>query len=204
MIYIQTFDYSGITHGERKRLETLNGRLLLKRAVMREYGVDINTLAIETGQHGKPYFTDSSINFNISHSGNYVAAAVGDCPLGIDVQVVRSVKDRLANKLCNYNEKEFIAHSPDRNKAFITLWALKESYIKAIGKGMSYPMNKINFDIGQFSEMLSGSFSNREGEYLVRDYGDFVLAVCALGKFDFTVTDICMNEKTAFLKHDKS
>ena len=182
MIYLRKFDYGAAARGERKKNETLNGRVLLKDAVFNEYGVSTDDLDIENSEHGKPYFVQRrDIHFNISHSGCYVAAAVGEYPLGVDVQIVREVKQSLIEKLCDDNEKRFIEQSGDKDKAFITLWALKESYIKAIGRGMSYPMNRIHFDIKNFDTEAFGEFSDCEGYYYVRAFEDFVLAVCVLG-----------------------
>ena len=194
MIYIKKYDYSNLKHGERKKSETVNGRELLKTAVLREFGVDSNTLIIEKGEHGKPYFSDrEDIFFNISHSGDFVAVAVGECSLGIDIQVVQNVRERMIDKLCNDDEKQFISNCPDKDKSFIILWSLKESYIKAIGKGMSFPMSDINFKLEYFKDEAKGEFSNRSGRYFVRDYGEFVLAVCALGEFNFGVEeDLCL------------
>lgn len=181
MLYIKKYDYTNITRGERKKAETANGRELLKEAVFHEFGVDSDTLTVAKGEHGKPYFSDrEDIFFNISHSGDFVAVAVGECPVGVDVQVVRSVRDRMIDKLCNYNEKEFISKSADRDKAFIILWSLKESYVKAIGKGLSFPLSEINFNIEYFDSELQGEISNCSGEYYVKDYGEYVAAVCTL------------------------
>ena len=183
MIYLKKFDYHNISRGERKKAETANGRSLLRTAVLNEFEINTDKLTIVTAEHGKPYFSErQDIFFNISHSGDYVAAAVGKSEIGVDVQIVRSVKDNLIQKLCNNNEKEFIQSAVDKNKAFITLWALKESYIKAIGMGMSFPMSEINFNLRDFNGELEGSFSNQTGRFYVRDCGEFVLAACALGE----------------------
>ena len=188
MIYIKKYSYSNLKHGERKKAETVHGRELLKTAVLREFGIDSDTLTIAKGEHGKPYFSDrEDICFNISHSGDFVAAAVGECPIGVDVQVVKKIHYGLVNKFCNYNEKEFISKSENKDRAFITLWSLKESYVKAIGKGLSYPVSEINFNLEHFDSEAVGEFSNQSGRFYVRDYGDFVLSACALGEFDFDV-----------------
>ena len=187
MIYLCKFDYGNAKHGQRKIEETQNGRRLLRYALTKEYGIDSDTLTIEKGEHGKPFFKDrKDIFFNISHSGDYVAVVLGDCPLGVDVQVIREVKPRLIDKLCNEREKDFVLSSGNPDNAFITLWALKESYIKAIGKGMSFPMDKINFDIKGFKgDSFSGAFSNQDGLFCVWKNNDYVLAACSLGEFEF-------------------
>lgn len=182
VIYIKKFDYNAAQRGEKKKLETLNGRQLLKYAVFNEYGISTDELEIKTAEYGKPYFVQrSDIQFNISHSGSYAAAAVSEFPIGVDVQIIRKVKPSLIEKLCDENEKRFIEQSCDKDKAFITLWALKESYVKAIGKGLSFSLSRINFNLQQFEIETFGQFSNCEGSYYVKLYEDFVLAVCSLG-----------------------
>lgn len=191
MIYIKKYNYSGLNSGERRKAETKNGSELLKRAVFEEYSINTDELTIEKGEHGKPYFSErEDIFFNISHSGDYVAAAVWDTPIGIDIQIVRPVKEGLIRKLCNDTEKSFIEKSEDKDKAFVTLWALKESYIKAIGKGMSFPMKEVNFSLENFDGEAKGELSNQSGYFYVKDYGEFVLAVCsynAIQNFDFDI-----------------
>lgn len=181
MIYLKKFDYSNLKRGERKANESANGRAILKQAVTEIYGLDTDTLTIKKGEHGKPYFEQrQDIHFNISHSGDYVAVMVGEYPLGIDVQTIRPVKDRMVERLCNQTETDFLIDSLDKEKAFITLWTLKESYIKAIGTGMSFPMSSVNFDLSGLDNSGVGEISNQSGIYYVKDFGDFVLSACVI------------------------
>ena len=179
-IYIQKYSYENIERGKRKKQESANGMVLLSYAVKDSCGIDTSLLHIARGDHGKPYFENSSVMFNISHSGDYAAAAVCSLPVGVDIQIFRNINERMIEKLCRYEELEYIRSAPDKNKAFVHLWSLKESYIKATGDGMSFPMDSINFDIRGFSGELCGRFSNREGFYFLREYRDFALAACVL------------------------
>ena len=179
MIYTRRFDYTGKVRGERKKAESANGRILLKEAVMREYGIDTDSLTIGYGEYGKPFFIDrTDIHFSISHSEEYVAVVLSDREVGIDIQQVKAVKPGLIQKLCDESEQRYVLNSDNQDKAFITLWALKESYIKAIGKGMSYKMDKINLRLDISCGEIQGEISNREGEYHVTDLGGYVMAVC--------------------------
>lgn len=179
-IYIQKYDYTDVLRGQRKQRETANGRALLSYAVSDTYGISADSLVIKTGEHGKPYFDGCTVQFNISHSGDYAAAAVCDLPVGIDIQCMRRVKDKMIERLCSSEELEYISSAGDKDRAFIRLWALKESYIKAIGMGMAFPMDKINFDIRGTSDTISGRISNREGLYYMTDCGDYAFAACVL------------------------
>lgn len=182
-IYINKFNISYGGRGRKKRFETENGRSVLEYALRDTYALDLSALETETGEHGKPFFKDRrDIRFNISHSEGYAAAAVCEREVGVDIQVVREVREGVITKLCDETELMYVNGSADRSRAFIQLWALKESYIKAIGLGMSFPMDKINFDIRgcDGGSALVGRFSNREGLFLLRDFGEFVLAACVL------------------------
>lgn len=185
MIYIKRYDYSNISRGERKKEETLNGRKLLKFAVQDLFGLNTDTLVITKNEHGKPYFQDvRGIEFNISHSGDYVAVMLGDTHIGVDIQTVRPVKERVIYKMCNDDECSFVFSDTETDRAFIRLWTLKESYVKALGTGMTFPMSTVNFDLRNTEEDTGkfGKLSNQQGIFLNRDFDDFILSACVLNE----------------------
>ena len=47
----------------------------------------------------------------------------------------------IARRYFQMAESAYIQAAPDRDKAFFTLWTLKESYMKMTGKGMSLPLD---------------------------------------------------------------
>jgi phosphopantetheinyl transferase len=47
---------------------------------------------IEYSSNGKPYFTDSNLFLNISHSANIWVAVICKYPVGIDVEIVQNTK----------------------------------------------------------------------------------------------------------------
>ena len=182
-IYIDRFSYADTERGQKKITESKNGLSVLRRAVEDVYGIDPETLTIEHGVHGKPYFKErGDIFFNISHSGDFAAAAVCGYPVGVDIQVFRPVKNSLINKLCSAEEKSYINSSSDKSRAFIELWTLKESYIKATGDGMSFPMDKVCFDIRGRSLQSGavGRFSTTSGLYYIKSCREYSLAACVL------------------------
>lgn len=183
MIYIKKYDYSNITRGERKKEETSNGRKLLKFAVQDLLGLNTDTLVITKNEHGKPYFQDvRGIEFNISHSGDYAAVMLGDTHIGVDIQTVRPVKERVIYKMCNDDECSFVFSKTETDRAFIRLWTLKESYVKALGTGMTFPMSTVNFNLQNTENCAFGRLSNQQGIFLNRDFGDFILSACVLNE----------------------
>ena len=179
-IYINKFNLDNIARGQKKAAETQFGRDTLNAALNCVYQLDLANMDIGVHDHGKPYFINrGDIHFNISHSGGYAAAAVCDYPVGVDIQIIKGVSDRVIEKICSDKERQFVESFPDRDRAFMRLWSLKESYIKAIGLGMTYSMKNVNFSLNG-CDVQTGRFSNKEGFYTLRDYGKYILAACVL------------------------
>lgn len=94
-------------------------------------------LAYRYGQGGKPYFTNYSYYFNLSHSGDYVVCALSEREVGIDIQVHRpAAYGRVAGRYFSPAEVEAFQQAKDRQAFFFRLWARKEAYGKLTGKGI--------------------------------------------------------------------
>ena len=99
-------------------------RLLLRYAVREMYGIPLP--AIEKTEAGKPYFPERpDIFFSLSHSKRHVMCAVGDAPVGADMEEERPVSPRLKER---YATPEEMAQFD-----FLELWVLKESRLKLMG-----------------------------------------------------------------------
>lgn len=91
---------------------------------------------IQRGAQGKPYFQKppgSLGEFNVSHSKGYVAVALGDCPVGVDLQVHKLPSPSLVKRVCSVAEQQWLQ---GQEEGFSLLWALKESYVKCRGEGI--------------------------------------------------------------------
>ncbi|MBO5706842.1 MAG: 4'-phosphopantetheinyl transferase superfamily protein [Bacteroidaceae bacterium] len=108
--------------------------LLLCQALEDEFGIaDKPTFLI--GEHGKPSLQEyPSIHFNISHCADAIACAVGDKPIGIDVESTeRKISDALIRHTMSPQEQEKIAGDPIR---FFRFWTQKEALVKLRGTGL--------------------------------------------------------------------
>jgi len=98
---------------------------------------------IESTKYGRPYLP-LDIDFNISHSGDYVICAVSkDLKLGVDIEEVKNIDINSFKSVFTKDEYRLILESSDRISAFYKLWTIKESVIKAEGKGLSIPLKEI-------------------------------------------------------------
>jgi len=122
---------------------SLFGKLLLAKSFKHINNNNINLNDLLYSASGRPYF-NNSIDFNISHSGGYVICAITKKGrLGIDVEKIRNIKIFDFKRYMNTDEWESINNSSHPEKAFFSYWTLKESVMKANGKGMSIPLKDV-------------------------------------------------------------
>ncbi|MDR0620979.1 MAG: 4'-phosphopantetheinyl transferase superfamily protein [Deltaproteobacteria bacterium] len=90
------------------------------------------------GPDGKPFLAKGGPEFSLSHSGGHVALSVGGPAHGLDVQELRdkAVPESLARWALCPEELALLAQNPDP-ALFTRLWAMKEAYVKATGRGLS-------------------------------------------------------------------
>ena len=149
----------------------------LLKDMLREYKIDYTEDMTKKTDYGKPYLADyPDIYFNLSHSEGIVACIVENRECGIDCEKVREYRPNVMKRAFSEKEQAMIQSAPEseRDMLFFTLWTLKEAYIKAIGKGLSFPMNEAEFLIE------NGKITSNIKDYEFRPYiiegGKFVMA----------------------------
>ncbi|WP_223305956.1 4'-phosphopantetheinyl transferase superfamily protein [Massilia sp. NR 4-1] len=91
------------------------------------------------GAAGKPWLEPGTLQFNLSHSGNWVAMAVcRGFEVGIDVEQVRSIDIRALAGLVNHSEDCVLPEAPLEQR-FYAAWSMKEAVAKCTGQGLGMP-----------------------------------------------------------------
>ena len=117
--------------GYPKREDAL--RCLVAEALLRYGFPDRDPEMLKQDPNGKPYWEDC--HFNLSHSGSWVVLAMGDGPVGVDVesfQVERNV-EALAKRHFTPEEQTFVGGDRER---FLRIWTAKEAKLKQSGTGL--------------------------------------------------------------------
>ena len=142
---------------ERFRFDRHRERFIVQRARLREilsgYGdVPPGAIRFREGSGGKPEIEADNpmIRFNLSHSGGYALYAVAyGREVGVDVEVVRPKPKAagLVERFFSQNERRAFRklHPHEEDVAFYALWTRKEAYVKALGKGLRFPLDR--FDV---------------------------------------------------------
>ncbi|MEM1339585.1 MAG: 4'-phosphopantetheinyl transferase superfamily protein [Bacteroidota bacterium] len=128
---------------------TITGKLLLIEG-LKLYEVDAQRLEqLQYTTYGRPYL-DLELDFNISHSGEYVICGLAKgMRLGVDIEERKTVDINSFYKVFTPKELIAIRSSKKTEETFYNYWTIKESVMKAIGKGLSIPPVEIEIDSDQ-------------------------------------------------------
>jgi 4'-phosphopantetheinyl transferase len=135
-------------HFERDARRFVIRRALLRSILGRYTGCGPAALGFEYGAHGKPSLTDDfdGLQFNLSHSSSIVVfAVVRGRSVGVDVELIREMADidRIVSRFFSSAEAQAVRalSEPARSAAFFACWTRKEAFIKAMGRGLAYPLD---------------------------------------------------------------
>jgi 4'-phosphopantetheinyl transferase len=103
-------------------------------------------IRLTSGPKGKPSLLEAPhLSFNKSHSkGLALYAFANDCAVGVDVEELRQLPDfqQIASRFFCPLEAQELASVKDTAAAFFRCWTRKEAYIKAVGDGLSIPLDE--------------------------------------------------------------
>ena len=122
-------------------------------------------------KHGKPYFKDININFNIAHSNEYLLLATSKEIVGIDIEKINEKHLKVAPKL--FEDSDLVKYSNNINK-IIEAWTIKEAYIKLYGMTMLIDLRKIKI----IGDQIIGPYG--DAYFQVYRHDDYFIAVATL------------------------
>lgn len=181
--------------GSRHERESAAAHGLLFRALEKEFPELSGSFCLKKDERGKPYLSDhGEIYISISHSGGLAACAIGDRPVGVDVEErkPRSGQLRVLRKF-HTAERQWLEEREPENQveAFYDIWVRKESFLKATGDGLRLRLDSfctIDGKIRKEEELYRAGICRviqelRPEAYYIRQYRipekNYSLAACA-------------------------
>lgn len=197
------------------------GRLLIRKLVCEKMGYAWDGFRLERTARGKPYLPRPSPssgpahshthwNFNVSHQGDYaVLAAEPGRQVGVDVMKTSRPGSSSTQEFFRIMNRQFTdlewtnirkaGSDWDQLDTFYRHWALKESFIKAIGTGLGFDLQRVEFHISP-NQMGEGQVYRQTRMYLDNEEEEWTFeeslldkdhhAAVALGK-----QDICTSKE---------
>lgn len=129
-------------------------------------------IKFQFGHNGKPYVHHSSnIKFNISHSADTILLGfVHNYCIGVDVEYTKREVDVEKIARLFFSEEEVSAlRSLDHayhTQAFYNCWTRKEAFIKAVGSGLSFPLDQfvVSLDSTKDARLIDTKWDKKEKE----------------------------------------
>lgn len=113
-------------------------------------------------EYGKPSVPGGP-EFSVSYSGGMGLIAVSNVPVGVDVEQVDAgkVTGDMVAEVFSPGEMESYpgAGKSEDTVAFFRAWVRKEAIVKAVGKGLSYPLRQVGsrLELDEFTAAYEGS-----------------------------------------------
>ena len=164
-------------HLQDKYIQT---QFTLRYLLSNYLNIEPQDIEFSKNNHGKPYLAlgnlknnsknnlknNSNLMFNISHSNDYALFAFvnNNLEIGIDIE---KISDKpyleLAERFFSKKEFELLSNlqSNQQKIGFFRLWTRKESYIKAIGEGLSHSLSAFSMNIDEKAEFLDHDLAKK-------------------------------------------
>ena len=120
---------NGFLSDDRKDV-SISAEFLAKKLVSEYLNTSIENVEILRSETGKPYIKDNAVFISISHSGSFVAVAVNDTPIGIDIEIIKEKDLKLIDKIFSHDDLSIIKQSENKLLDFYKIWTAKEAYFK--------------------------------------------------------------------------
>jgi 4'-phosphopantetheinyl transferase len=139
-------------------------------------------LVLKKGLNNKPYIDDYPIYFNVSHDGEWVICAIDTLEVGVDIVQIASCNSQITREtftdfeLVNLNN---ISKENEKLDYIHQIWALKESYIKWLGVGLTISLKSFGFRVKENEVFFWQNNSNKSPYFERFSIPGYKIAACS-------------------------
>ncbi|HEX8874971.1 MAG TPA: 4'-phosphopantetheinyl transferase superfamily protein [Nitrosospira sp.] len=154
---------------DRDRVRFVLGRGSLRCLLARYTDSSPADIQFKQNRYGKLYlqYPASSIRFNITHSeGCIIHALAQEAEVGVDIEAIRDAAgvSSISSHFAPGEQAWLLgADFQERDNVFFTFWVCKEAYIKALGRGLSKPLNSFEISLAKRTKGMELGMEGVEG-----------------------------------------
>lgn len=190
--------YESITSAKRK-WQFLAGHYLVRAMAARRYGNSHADWIYFVDEHNQRHLKCRQtevpeLHVSLSHTGEWIAAAISDYPVGIDIESCVKQRDFIAIARHVFSVTELtplkLLASDELKRQFYLLWTLKECVAKQYGAGLKFEVSRSHASI-PVDEPASASIISWQCP-------DYVLAVAVNPATDVETFGLCEHINTRY------
>lgn len=181
----------GVSEFRRKKAMSLKnesdrmlslGAGLLTAYGLQKLGLDEKGMIYKLNKYGKPYFEDCpDIHFSVAHCREMAVCAFSKSDVGCDIEMIGNPDYNIAEKYFSDCERGYIfgfKTLEERAKAFFRIWTLKESFVKAVGRGLSLSFKTFSIEPDQLKTQMTCRLEKKK--YYFEEYilGNYMISCC--------------------------
>lgn len=175
---------------EKDKWLSLGAEYLLIQG-LEDLNIDYSKIEIDFKENNKPVLKNcpQEIYFNLSHSGQMAMCVIADCEVGCDIQEMAEKESyiEIAQRFFHPEEIKMFknANEDEKRELFYRIWTLKESFIKATGKGFQTALKdfRISFKNNKPRVFINGILQeNYKLEEKQVENSNYKSAVCYIKK----------------------
>jgi 4'-phosphopantetheinyl transferase len=151
-----------------------------------------NEIEFKLGKFGKPELENSKQKFNLSHSKNKSLIAISqNKEIGIDIEFIdASIEAKtIATHFFSKDEIKQLYTLNDEKLAqgFFNIWTKKEAFIKAVGTGLTYPLDAFDVSLNTLKKkaLIRIKSSTKEAQkwnlFSIKTFNDYAGAIAYKG-----------------------
>lgn len=124
-----------LMNNTKRKNASIHAWLLLNKLCNEVYYHNLADFTFTYNENGKPIFADFYVS--LAHSGDYSCAGIASFPIGIDMEVIRTLHDnkRIKKVLCGDERLS--------DKEFLIRFSQEESLVKKRGSFLGIPRKKL-------------------------------------------------------------
>lgn len=143
---------TGLTRKEKVLKKRIQQQFVLRLLLGSYLGKPGKEIRIERSPSGKPSVSNSTLEFNLSHSGSWLAIAVTTGhPIGLDIETNRPMRRpaELARRYFSAAEANAIENldEPECSRQFLAQWTAREALIKAADSTLAESLSQLKLSM---------------------------------------------------------
>ena len=133
---------------EKRQHEFTLGRAAARTLLSERLGVAPRDVPLSVAEDGGLVVTGSDLHVSISHTARQAVAAVGNRPVGIDLEAIKDLRSDIRRFIFHEADYELFAELPlAPTRAQILAWALKEAALKARRSGLRFSPRRMRMEL---------------------------------------------------------